>query len=132
MQIDTAENGMQAVAMVQQNQYDLVLMDHMMPVMDGIVATGKIRELPDERYKKLPIIALTANAMVDARKEFLNAGMNGFVAKPIDFTRICNQLRLWLPKELVQEVSGEEARKLLMNDISDSDTTEKSGDGIFI
>lgn len=126
MQIDTAENGMQAVAMVQQNQYDLVLMDHMMPVMDGIVATGKIRELPDERYKKLPIIALTANAMVDARKEFLNAGMNGFVAKPIDFTRICNQLRLWLPKELVQEVSGEEARKLLMNDISDSEIQPKN------
>ena len=59
--------------------------------------------------------------MVDARKEFLNAGMNGFVAKPIDFTRICNQLKLWLPKELVQEVSGEEAKQLLMNDISDSE-----------
>ena len=47
--------------------------------------------------------------------------MNGFVAKPIDFTRICNQLKLWLPKELVQEVSGEEAKQLLMNDISDSE-----------
>lgn len=121
MQIDTAENGMQAVDLVQRNHYDLVLMDHMMPVMDGIVATKTIRELPDEKYKKLPIIALTANAMVDARKEFLNAGMNGFVAKPIDFTRICNQLKLWLPKELVQEVSGEEAKQLLMNDISDSE-----------
>lgn len=121
MQIDTAENGMQAVDLVQRNHYDLVLMDHMMPVMDGIVATKTIRKLPDEKYKKLPIIALTANAMVDARKEFLNAGMNGFVAKPIDFTRICNQLKLWLPKELVQEVSGEEAKQLLMNDISDSE-----------
>ena len=121
MQIDTAENGLQAVKMVRGSQYDLVLMDHMMPVMDGIVATKTIRELPDEKYKKLPIIALTANAMVDARKEFLNAGMNGFVAKPIDFTRICNQLKLWLPKELVQEVPGEEAKQLLMNDISDSE-----------
>lgn len=121
MQIDTAENGLQAVKMVRGSQYDLVLMDHMMPVMDGIVATKTIRELPDEKYKKLPIIALTANAMVDARKEFLNAGMNGFVAKPIDFTRICNQLKLWLPKELVQEVPGKEAKQLLMNDISDSE-----------
>lgn len=119
MQIDTAENGMQAVDLVQRNHYDLVLMDHMMPVMDGIVATKTIRKLPDEKYKKLPIIALTANAMVDARKEFLNAGMNGFVAKPIDFARICNQLKLWLPKDLVRDVPKEEAKKLLADDLSD-------------
>lgn len=113
MQIDTAGNGMEAVKMVHQNQYDLVLMDHMMPIMDGIEATKVIRAMKDEQYHKLPIIALTANAMVDARKEFFDAGMNGFVAKPIDFARICSQLRKWLPKELLQEVSKDEAKKLL-------------------
>ena len=119
MQIDTAENGLQAVKMVRDSQYDLVLMDHMMPVMDGIEAAKAIRALPEDKYQKLPIIALTANAMVDARKEFLNAGMNGFVAKPIDFTRICNQLKLWLPKDLVRDVPKEEAKKLLADDLSD-------------
>ena len=119
MQIDTAENGLQAVKMVRASQYDLVLMDHMMPVMDGIEAAKAIRALPEDKYQKLPIIALTANAMVDARKEFLNAGMNGFVAKPIDFARICNQLKLWLPKDLVRDVPKEEAKKLLADDLSD-------------
>ena len=119
MQIDTAENGLQAVKMVRGSQYDLVLMDHMMPVMDGIEAAKAIRALPEDKYQNLPIIALTANAMVDARKEFLNAGMNGFVAKPIDFTRICNQLKLWLPKDLVRDVPKEEAKKLLTDDLSD-------------
>lgn len=118
MQIDTAENGLQAVKMVRGSQYDLVLMDHMMPVMDGIEAAKAIRALPEDKYQKLPIIALTANAMVDARKEFLNAGMNGFVAKPIDFARICNQLKLWLPKDLVRDVP-KEAKKLLADDLSD-------------
>ena len=119
MQIDTAENGLQAVKMVRGSQYDLVLMDHMMPVMDGIEAAKAIRALPEDKYQKLPIIALTANAMVDARKEFLNAGMNGFVAKPIDFARICNQLKLRLPKDLVRDVPKEEAKKLLADDLSD-------------
>ena len=119
MQIDTAENGLQSVKMVRGSQYDLVLMDHMMPVMDGIEAAKAIRALPEDKYQKLPIIALTANAMVDARKEFLNAGMNGFVAKPIDFARICNQLKLWLPKDLVRDVPKEEAKKLLADDLSD-------------
>lgn len=113
MRIDTAENGRQAVEKVQKEDYDLVLMDHMMPVMDGIEATRAIRGLPDEKYKNLPIIALTANAMVDARKEFMEAGMNGFVAKPIDFSQICSQLKMWLPDEKVHEISKEEAKEIL-------------------
>lgn len=113
LQIDTADNGRTAVAMAQQNHYDLILMDHMMPVMDGIAATKAIRALADTDAATVPVIALTANAMVDARKEFTSAGMNGFVAKPIDFKAICTQLRKWLPEELVHEVNEAEAKTLL-------------------
>lgn len=113
MQIDTAEHGAKAVEMVQKKHYDLVFMDHMMPVMDGIEATIAIRNLPEPQYKKLPILALTANAMVDIRREFTNAGMNGFVAKPIDFANICTQLRRCLPPELIQEISLEDAAAVI-------------------
>ena len=113
MQIDTAENGRQALEMVQKKHYDLVLMDHMMPVMNGIDATKAIRKLPDPYYQDLPVIALTANAMTDARKEFDEAGMNGFIAKPIIFRNACSEIRKWLPEELVHDVSPEEAKKLL-------------------
>ena len=129
LQIDTAENGKDAVTMVQQNHYDLVLMDHMMPVMDGIEATKAIRALPEPQYKELPIIALTANAMVDAQKEFANAGMNGFVAKPIDFQIICTQLRKWLPKDMIHELSREEAEKVLSDETETTDSiTDSSTD----
>ncbi len=114
MQIDTADNGAQAVELVQTQDYDLVLMDHMMPVMDGVEATKRIRQLMNPKYQTLPIIALTANAMVDAREEFQQAGMNGFVAKPIDFHAICKQLKQWLPKECIQEVTKEEAREMIV------------------
>lgn len=113
LQIDTAENGRRAIEMIRQKPYDLVLMDHMMPVMNGTEAARAIRELPDPQYQTLPIIALTANAMTDARKEFADAGMNGFVAKPIIFRNICNEIRKWLPDRLVHDVTPEEAKKLL-------------------
>ena len=113
LQIDTAINGAQAVEQIQKQHYDLVLMDHMMPVMDGIEATRIIRNMPEPEYSKIPIIALTANAMVNARKEFIQAEMNGFIAKPIDFNSICTALRTWLPEEVVQEVSREEAIRLI-------------------
>ena len=122
LQIDTAENGKDAVAMVQERHYDLVLMDHMMPVMDGIEATKAIRALPEPQYQNLPVIALTANAMVNAQKEFANAGMNGFVAKPIDFQMICNQLRKWLPKDMIHELTREEAEKILSDETDTADS----------
>jgi two-component system sensor histidine kinase/response regulator len=68
--------------MVKQKEYALVLMDMQMPVMDGIQATQEIRN--DSKYDSLPIIALTANAMEDDRRRCLEAGMNDFIAKPID------------------------------------------------
>lgn len=102
MQMDMAENGKQAVEMVAAKHYDLVFMDHMMPVMDGIEATKQIRAMKDPYYQNLPIIALTANAMVEACKQFLEAGMNDFVAKPIEMKKICAKIKAWLPKDYIQ------------------------------
>lgn len=103
MQIDLAEDGKEAVEKIMQKRYDLVLMDHMMPVMDGIEATKAVRSMEGEYYQSLPIIALTANAMSDARKKFVEAGMNDFVAKPIELKEVCAKIKHWLPEEKIQK-----------------------------
>ena len=82
LHVDVAPNGLRAVEMVRQRDYALVLMDIQMPEMDGIQATQAIRS--DAKYKSLPIVALTANAMEDDRRQCLEAGMNDHLAKPID------------------------------------------------
>ena len=108
MQIDTAMNGKQAVDMIQQkNNYDMVFMDHMMPVMDGIEATHELRKLEGEYYQNLPIIALSANATTEARKMFQEEGLSDFVAKPIQTKEICECIVKWLRSELVKENTAE-------------------------
>ncbi len=101
LQIDTAENGKCAVQMVQKQQYDIVFMDHMMPVMDGIEATKAIRALGGGYYEKLPVVALTANATTEAQESFRENGLNDFVAKPIKMREICRCIRRWLPEEKI-------------------------------
>ena len=102
MQIDTAEDGRQAIRMVRKNNYDIVLMDHMMPVMDGVEATQEIRKLSEEDYQKLPIIALSANATSEAKELFLQAGMDDFIAKPIREKELVACIQKWLPENLIQ------------------------------
>ena len=101
MKIYTAESGRHAVEMVQRNRYDIVFMDHMMPGMDGIETTQKIRAAGDDYLSKMPIIALTANAVLDARESFQKAGMDDFIAKPIDFRNMCAKLKKWLPPDKI-------------------------------
>ena len=84
LNIDTAENGEIALEMVQNTDYKLVLMDLEMPVMDGYTATQKIRQLQSSKYKKLPIIALSASAISDFRTKAIKVGMNEFVTKPFN------------------------------------------------
>ena len=102
MQIDTADSGKRALQLVKQKQYHIIFMDHMMPVMDGVETTECIRAMDDEYYKTVPIIALTANALMDAREKFKAAGMDDFVAKPIEMKEICSKIKHWLPRALVQ------------------------------
>lgn len=97
--ISTAENGKEAVEKIKNNKYDLVFMDHMMPIMDGIDATIAVRGLEEEYYQKLPIIALTANAIVGTKEMFIQEGMTDFLAKPIKIHALNDILIKWLPKE---------------------------------
>ena len=90
--VDTAENGLIAIEKVKNKKYDLVFMDHMMPEMDGIDATIAIRKLKDDYYQKMPIIALTANALVGTREMFIREGMNDFLAKPIEIGKLAHVL----------------------------------------
>ena len=94
MSIDLAENGMVAVRKVSENEYDLVLMDMQMPVMDGITATKAIRSNP--RFQSLPIVAMTANAMDSDREMCLQAGMVDHVAKPIDPDQMFATIKKWI------------------------------------
>ncbi len=103
--IDTAINGAIAVEKVKNNEYDVVFMDHMMPEMDGIDATIAIRKLHGDYFANLPIIALTANALVGARELFVNEGMNDFLAKPIEMQKLHSALLQWIPKEKITFVS---------------------------
>jgi len=92
--VDLAENGAQAVQMVHDTEYDAVLMDMQMPVMDGIEATKTIRS--EDQHRDLPIIAMTANAMAADREKCLKAGMNDHIAKPIDPDALVGALLRWI------------------------------------
>ena len=102
MQIDTASSGPDAIQKVKQKEYDIIFMDHMMPGMDGIEATKKIRALPGERFATVPIIALTANAVSGVRDIFLKEGMDDFIAKPIEMDEMIRILKKWLHPNDVQ------------------------------
>ena len=94
--VDSAENGAVAVEKVSTaapGSYDLVLMDVQMPIMDGYTATRKIRALDDPARAKLPIIAMTANAFDEDRRNALESGMNGFLSKPIVIDDLVQELR---------------------------------------
>ena len=99
MKVDTVDNGKQAIKMIRENTYDLVFMDHMMPDKDGIDTTREVRSFEGEYFATLPIIALTANAISGVREMFLQAGLNDFIAKPIETQKLHSILTQWLPQE---------------------------------
>jgi signal transduction histidine kinase/HPt (histidine-containing phosphotransfer) domain-containing protein/DNA-binding NarL/FixJ family response regulator len=104
--VDTSLSGLQAIELVKRSEYDIVFMDHMMPEMDGIEATAAIRAWEKEQQEKnadlrkqVPIIALTANAIVGMREMFIENGFNDFLTKPIDVSKLDETLERWIPKE---------------------------------
>jgi signal transduction histidine kinase/ActR/RegA family two-component response regulator len=101
---DQAKSGLEAINLAGKNDYDLVLMDHMMPEMDGIEATQRIRAMGGSRME-LPMIALTANAVSGAREMFLSKGFTDFLSKPMDAEALAACLLKWLPEKLLKKKS---------------------------
>ena len=97
--VSLAQSGAAAIELIKENDYDIVFMDHMMPEMDGVDATQIIRGFPEEKYRRLPIVALTANVVGDVRDMFLQSGMNDFLSKPLEFNEIERVLQKWLPSD---------------------------------
>lgn len=99
LQVDCAENGKKALDMMAASEsgyYDVIFMDIQMPVMDGYEATHAIRNLPGEYFKKIPIIAMTADAFAEDVRKAQQAGMNQHITKPIDFAQLSKVLKKWL------------------------------------
>jgi two-component system sensor histidine kinase/response regulator len=99
--VNTAEDGVEAVAMVRKVNYDLILMDVQMPRMDGLEATRLIRSMPyvSGITTDVPILAMTANVFLEDRQACLASGMNDFVAKPFDLDGLFSKIIKWLPKQ---------------------------------
>ncbi len=97
--VDTVLSGEEAIKTVKQVHYDVIFMDHMMPKMDGVETTMHIRNLVDDRFRMVPIVALTANAVGDVRSEFLRSGMNDYLSKPLIIKELERVLRQWLPTD---------------------------------
>ncbi|MCM1144224.1 MAG: ATP-binding protein [Blautia sp.] len=100
MQIELVSDGAQALKMVQESQYDMIFMDHLMPVMNGIEATKAIRALEGNYYQGVPIIALTGNTAREQQNEYLQAGMSDYLSKPIDMKDIFAMIRKWMPDKI--------------------------------
>ena len=92
-----AYSGAEAIDFIQKNEFDIVFMDHMMPGMDGVEATERIRKLGNN----IPIVALTANSIKGAEEMFLANGFNDFISKPIDSTKLYSIIKKWLPENKI-------------------------------
>jgi signal transduction histidine kinase/CheY-like chemotaxis protein len=122
MKIDTVRSGKESIEKIKKRGYDIVFMDHMMPGMDGIEATEKIRELELDYAKDIIIIALTANAVSGMKEMFISKGFNDYLPKPIEVPKLNAILEKWIPKEMWMkrgENTGRDAGTLLLEEIAE-------------
>ncbi|MBQ7954506.1 MAG: response regulator [Lachnospiraceae bacterium] len=110
MSVRTVDSGVETLRLLKSQQFDVIFMDHMMPEMDGVETVHHIREMEGEYYKKVPVVALTANAVSGAREMFLAEGFQDFLAKPIDTVALERILKRWLPKELMRHEEAKDEK----------------------
>lgn len=108
VQIDSAYDGRECLSKIVHRHYDVVLLDHMMPVMDGIETLRQAKSLENNKCRDTPFVALTANAVVGMREMYLKEGFDDYMSKPIEGALLEALLRKYIPKEKLQEPSGVE------------------------
>ncbi|MDR2314440.1 MAG: response regulator [Spirochaetaceae bacterium] len=108
MQITLCGDGREALELVRKSSFDLILMDHMMPGMDGVETTREIRAMEGGKYKNVPIIAMTANAVAGIREQFLEMGFSDYYTKPLEIHRINALMEKWTPRGLRQQIEEEQ------------------------
>ena len=106
IQVTEAESGEQCLEFVQENRYDLIFLDHMMPGMDGVEALHRIKELSGHPCQDTPIVALTANAVSGAKEKYLSEGFDDFLSKPVAPEKLERMIQKMLPEELQQPEHG--------------------------
>nr|MBP3598378.1 response regulator [Eubacterium sp.] len=120
--ITLASSGFEAIDYIKSGEmYDIIFMDHMMPHLDGVETTQRIRNLGTEYVQKVPIVALTANAIKGVEEMFLESGLDDFLAKPIELKRLASILHKWIPQEkqlktLPEEESEREREESISHD----------------
>ena len=124
IQIDTALSGRECLECVGRKRYDIIFLDHMMPEMDGIETLQNMRLLTDNPNEKTPVVMLTANAVVGAKEEYMEAGFSDYLTKPIREMELLEMLLKYLPKEFICENGEIENTK----DMVQSETEERVGE----
>ena len=104
IKIDTAQSGQECLELVQKKKYDIIFLDHMMPGMDGIETLYAMKCLPANQNKTTPVISLTANAIRGAREQYLAAGFQDYLTKPINCAKLEEMIEKYLPSEKVMEL----------------------------
>jgi len=130
----TCRSGMDAIEHVKKARYDMILMDHAMPVMDGIEATTAIRALEDESgyFKRVPIVALTANAVSGMREIYLQNQMNDFLAKPIEMKKLDEILKKWIPRRKQELPDADNVKKSTKKEKRDNKKLQIQIEGIDV
>ncbi|MDR1970651.1 MAG: response regulator, partial [Treponema sp.] len=116
MDIQTCTGGREAIELLGRQRFDLILMDHMMPDMDGIETAAVIRAMEDEEIKNTPIVALTASAVSGIRDMFLEKGFNDYLAKPVEIIKLDEIMAKYIPRSKRREAGTEAARETFTGD----------------
>ncbi len=111
VQITEAQSGKQCLELIREQKFDVVLLDHMMPEMDGIETLKRAKAMTDSKCLETPFIVLTANAILGVREMYLNEGFNDYLSKPIDGMALEALLQQYIPEELIEQAADEDEQE---------------------